>query len=735
MKTLKPIAMNKSNYNLLKFSLITCLLLLMVNPFFSNNSDSLVNNTKNSKNITIKYDRNFTVYEIADAAIKKGTQFFTCNERFMVFNNLALQYVNHEDPSNAEKLLIKSLEKNPYDNNVLFNLANVYLKRNKNQQAIDLFEILEYDPSFDKDYIKLKLAQAHEQAGYYDKALKAYSCFNSFESSYNSSLILRKIGNYSDALKMAKEALVHDKNNKKALYHYATLLYKNKDIEGAIHYLKQSIDFKKSNPTKMLQLGKMYLENGNYKNARKIFEVLKNSKEDEHQLEALLGLSRVDLYENNYEVSMHHAQLVLDVDPKNAIANKVMAENYLNIKQYNKAKQYYESAFNAGLEQEALIGKAIVEHKTGNVLASKLIYSQLIEEGVADFSYDTYMVMALNEHLLGNDQQSEKFIKNAIQKDNKRAEAYGYQAKFDFERMNFNSALNNYKKAIKLANNKKVYLVKLANCYVQLDKFKKAFELFDNAIKQDPTYAKAYTGKAMCLLKLGEYNEAEEVIEQAIVAAPNEPFNYMNKSYILAHAADEEVDSSERQQKLLEAVDMINKAIELDTTKMRKYYDNNMGLVYMQMNELDTAWKLIIQDTNMVTINNMGIIQELLGNESEAIGYYQSSVTADRGYMEPKNNLNRLMGKRSVYGVFNPEDANKKWRTYWIFLRNDLMELKSHQFNKIGFEPQWAEKLPSTYKYMAFKSKKVKKEKVKKHRNNNPSLYEGDNNGYSCSKL
>jgi len=714
--------MKKLNPIKIKCTLITLLIFIFVNPVFCINSDT-------------SGRENTVVYELLAASIKKGTQFFTCKERFMVFNNLALQYVNHKDPSNAEKLLIKSLEKNPYDNNVLFNLANVYLKRNKNQQAIDLFEILEYDPSFDKDYIKLKLAQAHEQAGNYERALAIYNTFNSFESSYNSSVILRKMGNYSDTLNKAKEALVYKKNNKKALYHCATLLYVNKDIEDAIHYLKRSMDFKKTNPSKMLQLGKMYLENGNYNKAGKIFEELEKSKDEQHQLEGILGLSRVYLYEKNHEASIKNAQLVLDVDPKNALANKVMADNYLNLKQYDIANQYYESAFNYGLKKQALIGKAIIEHKTGNKPASKLIYDQLIEDGVSDFSYDTYMVMALNEHLLGNDQLSEKFIKGALKIDHKRAEAYGYQAKFDFDRMDFNSAFNNYKKAIKLAKDKKVYMVKLANCYVQLDKFKKAFELFDDAIEQDPTYAKAYTGKAMCLLKLGRYNEATEVIEQAIKVAPNEPFNYMNKSYILALAADETTEINEKQEILLEAVAVINKAIELDTTKMRDYYDNNMGLIYMQMNELDTAWKLIIQDTNMVTINNMGIIQELLGNDAEAVGYYQSSIELDKDYKTPEINLNRLMGKKSVYGVFNPKDAEKQWRTYWIFLRNDLMELKSHQFNKIGFEPEWADKLPSTYKYMAFKSKKVKKEKVKKHRNNNPSHYEGDNNGYSCSKL
>ena len=93
-----------------KYNLILGFLILSVIRIYGIESDSSLINKYTNNNFINWFSKNAKAFEINNDEIKKGTSFFNCKERYMVFNNLALQYVDHA-PLNAEKLLLKSLER------------------------------------------------------------------------------------------------------------------------------------------------------------------------------------------------------------------------------------------------------------------------------------------------------------------------------------------------------------------------------------------------------------------------------------------------------------------------------------------------------------------------------------------------------------------------------------------------------------------------------------------------
>jgi len=352
-----------------------------------------------------------------------------------------------------------------------------------------------------------------------------------------------------------------------------------------------------------------------------------------------------------------------------------------------------------------------------------------------ELSYDTYLTIALNEYQLKRLSGMESYLNQAIKKDPSRHEAYGYLAKIQYDQFQLYKALENYKKAISLAEDKKVYRVNLANCYSHMDKYKKALKVFKQAVMDDPNYSKAHSGMAMCLLMLERHEEALAAIEKALETDPQEPFNYMNKAYILSSSALEMKVDSLKNLVLYEAIENINTAISLDTTRARAYYDNNLALVYMELKEYDRADELFSNKLDRVSLNNLGVMFKRKGEHGKAKSKFEESLIQAPGYHAPQNNLNRLNDKTTWNSFFNRKNPIDEWTTYWVFLTNDLLEMENHEFSVIKYEPTLSQELPIELKYYAFKEKKKKVDNVEEYDLEGEGLYEGNGSDHTCPKF
>lgn len=628
-------------------------------------------------------------------------------ERFHVFNNIGVKFTRNTDLSNAIRNFEKSLALEPDNIYIKYNLANALMIDNQNSKAIDIYNSL-IGSEIDQSYIRLNLATSYQQNNQLSEAIELFTSLHHFEAAFNASILLRKNNEINKALIEAKRALVFnvdDQYKVMALSNYSKLLYLNGDVKSAIIYLKRAISIDENSMDKKNELANYYLTLGDHKNAKKVFETIAKKKSlNPFYYQAVIGICKVDLKNQNYLECIDKINRVIKKQINNPRAYLIKAQALLNLKDYENAEFYFNKSLDLGLLAEAKIGLAILRHKQNEFHKSKLIYDSLNSKEKAYFSYDDLVVFSLNEYNLGNISEAKNFVQLAVINNPNRAEAYGYLGKFSYDEFDFHTSQDYYKKAIKLAPDKSVYRICLANCYAQTGKYRTALSVFNKLIDDNPDYAKAYSAKAMCLLMIDKTKEGLIEINKAISLDPDEPFNYMNKAYALTTLAMEEENEEAKQIILNEALKDIYFAKKIDTSTVSIFYENNLAMIYLEKGELEKCHELLIKDTNSVTVNNIGIYLEEIGRQSEAISKYNEVLSVDPFHQSSKLNIERLESNKSKKNIM--------WKDYWVFLTNDLAEMETHTFSNTIFIPKQSEISLKNVQYYSYEQYRKKTDEV-----------------------
>jgi len=103
-----------------------------------------------------------------------------------------------------------------------------------------------------------------------------------------------------------------------------------------------------------------------------------------------------------------------------------------------------------------------------------------------------------------------------------RAKTYANTGSRDALNGNYESALENYNKAIELNPTYAEAYFFRGNVYAVIENFEKAIEDCTEAIKLDPKLANAYSIRGICYIKLGKDIEAIADLEEALRLNPND---------------------------------------------------------------------------------------------------------------------------------------------------------------------------------------------------------------------
>ncbi len=147
------------------------------------------------------------------------------------------------------------------------------------------------------------------------------------------------------------------------------------------------------------------------------------------------------------------------------------------------------------------------------------------------------------------------------------------------EQRKFAEAKDEFKRALRKplqAFEKCEVLTMLGNCYNELNEFEESLECHNQAIREDPTYYKAYVNRGIVYRLQGEYDKAAASYAKALELKPDYPHLHANLGTLAVFQGEYDL-----------AIEHLQQAIRLDDTLATAH--SNLALAYSHAGRFDEA--------------------------------------------------------------------------------------------------------------------------------------------------
>jgi tetratricopeptide (TPR) repeat protein len=116
------------------------------------------------------------------------------------------------------------------------------------------------------------------------------------------------------------------------------------------------------------------------------------------------------------------------------------------------------------------------------------------------------------------------------------AEKIKTEANVHFNKNEFKKAIEMYTQAIQIFPRNAIYYSNRALAYIKLEEYGRALEDANKAIELDPKYIKAYFRRGCCYLALGKYVEALQDLRRVIILSHQELFAFISKQQLFLNS-------------------------------------------------------------------------------------------------------------------------------------------------------------------------------------------------------
>ena len=180
-------------------------------------------------------------------------------------------------------------------------------------------------------------------------------------------------------------------------------------------------------------------------------------------------------------------------------------------------------------------------------------------------------------------------------------------------------AINYFKKVIEIDENDATSIFYLANCYSRIGNKQDALNCFLKVLELRPDYIDVYKSLGMLYVELGLIDNAIELVHKALNNPSIEADYTLN--YILATSYMLKKDNTN-------AIIFLERALTLNDAHLPIM--NSLGSCYMSSHKFDKAQEVLkraydIDNSNPLTIFNLGILNQTIGNYKEALNYFQTA--------------------------------------------------------------------------------------------------------------
>lgn len=369
------------------------------------------------------------------------------------------------------------------------------------------------------------------------------------------------LGKYENAIYLYKEVLKRDKDNHPAAYELARIYYARENIDKSIKSIQMAIALEPNNEWYQLFLAGVYDENGNPREAVKIYrKLVEQAPNNDYFLEKLAfslvkaneikaAIDVYDQFEDRFgiseDISRRKHRLYLGLGnqgkaaaeleklirsaPSNTDYYHMLASFYQQTGKNNQASEVYERIIAVdSTDVRASIALAGENTKGGGGISYLKNLRPVFEKGEVNIDLKIKELIPYIHEVA--DTQEPELVKTTLElaaileqvhpQEAKSYSAYGDLLYYSGDKT---SALVKYQKAMEL--NKSIFTVWEQIMYIQteLNQFESLLELTEKAMDRFPNKAKAYYFNGLAQGQLKNHKKAVNSLKQSLMMSRKDP--------------------------------------------------------------------------------------------------------------------------------------------------------------------------------------------------------------------
>jgi tetratricopeptide (TPR) repeat protein len=286
-------------------------------------------------------------------------------------------------------------------------------------------------------------------------------------------------------------------------------------------------------------------------------------KSDANQIDALLALGQIEYDAKNTTMAIDLAKRALEIDRYRADANNLLALAYEQDGKFPDALDYYTRAIDNDKQSSVyLVNRAMLQYDRDNYTAARDDYKASL---AIERRYSNVLGLALVELEEKDVKQAKPLLDEALKLDPEGAEAFValgryhiYQDQFaeartalqkaksiwpefpradywiatlDYNENKLEDALKGYQSVLPTWPNSPMLELDIAHTLLDLKRDKEASNHFDRAIELDPTFSRAWEGRARLHIWLGNWDKAIADATEAIEHDEKRASSFARRGY------------------------------------------------------------------------------------------------------------------------------------------------------------------------------------------------------------
>lgn len=342
------------------------------------------------------------------------------------------------------------------------------------------------------------------------------------------------------------------------------------------------------------QLGELYFKLGDYGQALKQLETLKNLgsshmwglygdyidggiRVDQKDKELMLSLANAHYYVYKYERAIEAYKQVILLDPHNDLAYSRLGLSYLQLDRNEEAIQAFKQALELNPDDAgAYTNLGLMYDRSGRYGDAVSVLQEAIRRRPDDPESYSYLAWAYNKM----DRYAEGLgaAEKSIQLGSKSSLAYNEMGNALLGLDRDAEAVEALREAVRIQPDNDSAQANLGTAYSRLEKYEEALEAFREAVRINPNDVATYSNLASTYNDMGRYKEAVEAARRAIVLQsdlPN-PRRHLGYAYL-------------KTGRYTEAVASLKEAVRLDPAYAEAHHD--LGLAYLALHNRRAALK------------------------------------------------------------------------------------------------------------------------------------------------